>query len=156
MNNVQYHYETASLSAAETGPGKRIVEGILRFLTDMSRRAALRAEFMELERKNSLDPMLHDIGLTRPELLTMIGGYPASGWMLPKMAERVGIDLEHVGIGTRQALSRECALCHTRRACKRWLKNADADAGAYRNFCPNAPVFDTMLAERQEAHAVLH
>lgn len=156
MNNAQYHYETASLPITDTGPGKRIVEGILRFLTDMSRRAALRAEFMELERKNSLDPVLHDIGVTRPELLTMIRSYPASGRMLPEMAERVGIDLEHVGIGTRQALSRECALCHTRRACKRWLNNADAGAGAYRNFCPNAPVFDAMLAERQEVHSVVH
>lgn len=156
MNNVQYHYETAAIAAAETGPGKRIVGGILRFLTDMSRRAALRAEFADLDRRGNLDPVLHDIGLTRPELFTMIGGYPASGRMMPEMAERVGVDLDRVGIRTRQALSRECALCHTRRACKRWLDNAAAEASGYRKFCPNAPVFDAILAERQETRSVVH
>lgn len=156
MNNAQYHYETASLPAAEAGSGKRIIKGILRFLTDMSQRAALREEFMELDRRGSLEPVLHDIGLTRPELLTMIGGYPVSGRLLPAMAERVGVDLNAVGIGTRQALSRECALCHTRRACTRWLGNVAAEPCGYRKFCPNAPVFDAILAERQKAQSVVH
>lgn len=145
--------QTAPSDARESGTAKRMITGIRAFFSDMNRRAAMRAEIMDLDRRGSLDPVLHDIGLTRPELLTMIGGYPASGRMLPAMAERVGVDLDRVGIGTRQALSRECALCHTRSACRRWLDNPQADAAGYRNFCPNAAVFDAIVARLCEAVA---
>lgn len=145
--------ECCDATRADTPQGgttKRLMRGFLQFCSDVSRRAAMRSEVMDLDRRGSLDPMLHDVGLTRPELLTMIGGYPASGRMLPAMADRVGVDLDSVGIGTRQALSRECALCHTRRACQRWLNNPAAEAEGYRKFCPNAPVLDVILAREAE------
>lgn len=145
--------EAARPSARENGAAYRIMASIGRFFSDMKQRAAMRAEFMEYDRNGGLDIVLHDIGLTRPELVTMIGGYPVSGRMLPAMAARVGVDLDAVGIGSRQQLSRGCALCHSRRACRHWLDNAAAEGGAYRKFCPNAEIFDAILLLRAQRKA---
>lgn len=149
MKNAEY-CDATRMGSPQGGMTSRLMRGFLQFWSDVSRRAAMRSEIMDLDRRGSLDTMLHDVGLTRPELMTMIDGYPASGRMLRPMADRIGVHLESVGIGTRHALSRECAFCHTHRACQRWLDNPAAEAEGYRKFCPNAPVLDVILAREAE------
>ena len=143
-------YETGQWTGGSPGVVARLIGEVRQILSDITKRAALRAEFTELDRRGGLDVVLDDIGLTRPELAKIIGGYPVSGRMLPAMAQRLGIDVEALDPRSRYQLGRECALCQSRRTCHRWLGNAAAESDGYRKFCPNTVLFDTILAASKE------
>lgn len=144
MKSIEY-YEAVQPDASEDGAVKRFLARIGQFFVDMSERSALRAEFMDLDHRGSLDSVLLDIGLTRPELAQMIAGYPVSGRLLPRMAARLGIDIETIDPKSRYQIGRSCALCASRRTCHHWLDDAESNPADYHRFCPNAEVFDAIL-----------
>lgn len=144
MKSVEY-YETVWPYGEGDGLLKRLMARIGQYISDVSQRSALRAEFMELDHRGGLDSVLLDIGLTRPELFQMIGAYPVSGRLLPRMASRLGIDLDKVDPKSRYQIGRSCSLCQSRRTCHRWLDRPGTDLADYHCFCPNAEVFDAIL-----------
>jgi Family of unknown function (DUF6455) len=143
-------YETGQPSAAPSGVVARLFGEIRQIFSDISERASLREEFADLDRRGSLDAVLDDIGLTRAELAKIIAGYPVSGRMLPVMAQRLGIDIEALDPRARYQLGRSCALCQSRRSCRRWLEHAGPGDEGYRKFCVNAALFDAVLTEPKE------
>ncbi len=122
----------------------RMMAEIRQIFSDITKRAALRAEFMDLDRRGGLDAVLDDIGVTRAELAKIIGGYPVSGRLLPAMARRLGVDIDALDSRSRYDLGRSCAMCQSRRSCRRWLDNDEADGSAYRRFCANAELLDAV------------
>jgi Family of unknown function (DUF6455) len=139
-------YETGQPSAAARGVVARLFGELRQIFSDISQRASLRDEFADLDRRGGLDTVLDDIGLTRAELAKIIAGYPVSGRMLPVMAQRLGVDIEALDPRTRYQLARGCALCQSRRTCRRWLAAKPADSTTYREFCPNAEMLDAVNA----------
>jgi len=64
-----------------------------------------------------------------------------------RMLARIGLDTEEMPLKppTRNALYATCFGCVNREACARWLDSEMAAEG-YQAFCPNAPIFDQLLA----------
>jgi len=122
----------------------RVIGEIRQIFSDITKRAALRAELTELDRRGGLDTVLADIGVTRAELAQLIAGHPAAGRLLSGMARRLGLDTEALDPRSRYALERGCAACRSRRDCRHWLDDPAADGAAYRRFCANAELFDTL------------
>lgn len=138
-------FDTAPTPIDWAGIFVRSFAGIRRFFTDAVRRAELRAEFVDLDRRGSLDAVLDDVGLTRGELVRLIRGAPRGGRLRQAMAQRLGIDLDRLDPRSRYQLERSCALCQNQRRCSHWLTREPVDSAAYRHFCPNAEVFDAVL-----------
>ncbi len=142
MENLQY--EIGQRKSGQGGTLARVVAEIRQIFSDLTRRAALRAEFADLDRRGGLDVVLDDIGVTRAELAKIIAGYPVAGRLLPAMARRLGIDIGALDPHSRHELERGCATCQARRSCRSWLDKPNADRSAYRVFCANAQLFDTI------------
>lgn len=123
------------------------------FISNSMSRAALRDEFIDLDRRGSLDAVLDDIGLTRPELDRIVRGYPKAGRLLPMMAKRLGIDINKLDPRSRYQLGQSCAMCVSHSRCQRWLSKAPAESTENKEFCPNADVFEAILAHKKEGPA---
>lgn len=124
----------------------RVIGEIRQIFSDITKRAALRAEIADLDRRGGLDTVLADIGVTRAELAQMIAGYPVAGRLLPAMARRLGLDIATLDPRSRSALERGCASCRSRRRCRHWLDDPAADSAGYRNFCANMELFERLRA----------
>lgn len=135
------------------GTVSRCVAGVRQFISDAMSRSALRGELAALERNGSLDAVLADVGLDRLDLETMARGYPESERLLPAMAGRLGVELDGLDARSKSALNRTCALCRAHRVCRRWLaaehdKSEKSEKSERHVFCPNAELFDALLAKR--------
>lgn len=127
--------------------------GVRRWVSDWLARGALREEFEDLEHSGCLDDVLIDLGISRWEVERVIRGYPEAGRLMPAMAKRLGLDVEGLEPRMRYMVGQHCAVCQSHRRCRQWLATASAESTAYRDFCPNAALFDTILARLHGAEA---
>ena len=114
-------------------------------VADFWARNALRRQFADLDRRGGLDELLTDIGLSRPELDRIIESHPETGRLMLAMTRRLGVDADKLDPKSRYQVGRSCAVCNEHGRCRHWLKTASPESTEYREFCPNAAVFDAAL-----------
>lgn len=138
-------HDTATPKTNWRGAVARQIAGVRQFLSDVLARSALREQFADLDRRGSLDAVLDDIGVSRPELGRVIRNHPETGRLMPAMAQHLGVDTAKLDPRSRYALGRSCALCQAHGICRHWLATASSESTEYRAFCPNAALFDAAL-----------
>ncbi len=85
----------------------------------------------------SLDDTLHDVGMTRAELGTLIAAPPDAGRQFETLAEMARIDLHHLDSAVLREAMWVCSRCECRTPCKRWLATG-IWRGGDDTRCPNA------------------
>lgn len=128
----------------------RQLRRLRQYFSDMQARSALREQMAELDRRGGLDDVLNDIGVSRPAMARIIRGHPEAGRLLPAMAKRLGVDLEKLDPRWRYSIQRACGECPSHRRCRRWLATSLSDSTEYRDFCPNAELFEPALARTRQ------
>ena len=98
------------------------------------------AEMANAATLGNLDDTLHDIGMTRAELATLIEAPPDAGRQFETMAEMAQIDLHHLDPAVLREAMWVCSRCECRAPCKRWLETGVWRGGADTR-CPNAALF---------------
>lgn len=98
------------------------------------------AEMANAATLGNLDDTLHDVGITRAELDTLIDAAPDAGRQFEKLAEMAQIDLHHLDPAVLRGAMWVCSRCECKTPCKRWL-----ETGVWRGGddarCPNAALF---------------
>jgi hypothetical protein len=87
----------------------------------------------------------HDIGMTGRELRTLAGKWPDSGDLLALRMQ--GLDLTSIEPEVMRDLQRVCTLCDGKSKCRRDFATNPLDP-AWERYCPNAPTFAALVAER--------
>lgn len=144
MNSVVQ--DPSGEEATRSGTPARVYRGVRRWFSDWLARGALREQFEDLERSGCIDDVLIDLGISRQELESIIHGHPEASRLMPAMAQRLGIDLEKLDPRERYVVGQHCTACQSKRRCRQWLATASAESPGYRDFCPNAALFDVVLA----------
>jgi len=142
-------YDTAEPRTERGGALARPFIGLWQAVSDFLDRSALREELADLDRRCGLDTVLQDLGLTLPEMERIVRGYPEAGRLEHAMAQRLGIELETLDPKTQYAMSQTCAMCQAHRRCRRWLATTGAENVDYKDFCPNAELFDAAMSPGQ-------
>jgi hypothetical protein len=69
------------------------------------------------------------------------------GELMLKMMERTGVDVDQVGEQNFERIlayaGRNCLMCRDTGSCRIWLEEG-SEANKYREFCPNAELFDDL------------
>lgn len=120
----------------------RQLTGVRQYFSDVLARSALREQFADLDRRGGLDDLLRDIGVSRPDMEKIVQNHPETGRLMLAMTERLGVDADKLDPRSRHTLGRSCATCQTHRICRHWLATATKGSTEYRDFCPNAELFD--------------
>lgn len=127
----------------------RQINALKQLFSDFLERQALHDKLVELERGGSLEPVLRDLGLTLPEMERIVRGGPEASRLLPVMAKHLGIDIETLDPRVQYALKQTCAMCNAHRRCRHWLAKDEGGDDAYKDFCPNADLFDAAIKPAQ-------
>lgn len=102
-----------------------------------------RRELNELGRlsKAELNRVAGDLQISSADLTELVKQGPHAADELPKLLKALAIDMADLARAepmSLQDMERVCALCGHKRECDHDLA-ADASAGHYRRYCPNAP-----------------
>jgi Family of unknown function (DUF6455) len=121
----------------QTGMASHLAARALAAIDELRQRHRLRREMEGLEDGGMLDRVLAEAQLTRADIETMLGNYPASGHLLDEMAERLHIaDEVHEDRLVERDLRHVCTLCSTQGRCRHWLASGRSEG--FEAFCPNA------------------
>lgn len=86
-----------------------------------------------------------DIGLTGQDLRILAGKWPDSSDLLAQRMQ--GLDLARIEPEVVRDLQRVCTQCAGKSKCRRDLATNPLDP-AWQEYCPNAPTFAALVAER--------
>jgi hypothetical protein len=123
---------------------------LARVRADAQVRADLEYEIRCLDHAGVLDGALQNLGLARAGVPVLLRNYPGAIRRYAAMTQRLGLAGERplslqAGLAGMSGLRRRCLFCAESRRCERWL--SEGNGGGYRNFCPNARVFDRLRAD---------
>ena len=102
--------------------------------------------------EREMDRIAQDVGVPRGELCVLAGKWPDAAQELTRRMDRVGLDQDDVTAVEPQVvrdLQRVCSLCASKRRCEHDLLARPNDP-VWQDYCPNAPTFFALLAERQK------
>lgn len=79
--------------------------------------------------KQSISDMWQRHKLTRSDVETVIASHPKSSRLLHAMAERLGVDYDHIrDAAVTFELQRTCTVCSARGRCRSWLRSGETEA----------------------------
>jgi len=126
---------------------ERIVGGIYEQAVDAvaALRTWSRQEALERELTTLADDDLADLGITRDQIPALARSQEAPE-LLQRMLKRLGAPEQLLAKypSLHSRLGHECALCFSRAACKRWLRDGGPVDG-YKHFCPNAAILGKLI-----------
>jgi uncharacterized protein YjiS (DUF1127 family) len=128
----------ASIGASITCFAERVAQ----LVDDWRARERLRRELDDLSVHGELDTLLHDVGLTRSDISSLVAACPGASQRLDAMAARLGADRSVLKqAGELHEAEWRCTHCPDWRRCRSWLATAPAGMSPP-TFCPNRPSFE--------------
>lgn len=125
-----------------------LVEGLRHWAAVAKAHHEMREEFEALDRAGYLDEVLRDANLSRSDLESLINADPKAPERLGRMLDRLGLaDRLREWPAVLRDVQKVCGICQTTGECEHWLR--DEREGGIEEFCPNAPTFAAIRAEKR-------
>jgi len=141
-----------SVSAA-TGDPPRPTSWLLRHWDDWKRRSRASAEIVRCSFEERAH-LARDIGVSEAELCVLAGKGADAAALLSQRLDQLQLkptDIRNTEPLALRDLQRVCTLCASKRKCKHDLVERPWSR-AWRQYCPNAPTLDALLAQRSGQH----
>lgn len=120
----------------------RFKRRLTEWIDDRRHRGAHDRLIEDVKRKGGFGELLEALGVT-PEQFEKSSVPPiVAAELSQRMRHQLGCDLR-LGPMDISALTQECRVCGSWKTCRRWLDSGGSGTG-YRDFCPNAEVFDRL------------
>ncbi len=124
---------------------------IMGSIRDWLARGSQRREFGLLAADDA-DRILGENGISRSDFIRIVNAPLASDDLLSPTMRSLGLEADEVRArepAVMRDLERVCAMCSDRRRCNDQLREGRA-AVSYRDYCPNASTFGSLMADRQD------